>query len=133
SMERFEENQKSFVELAKHLSRLSSEYKQVVWDIGTSLAGVSLKVSREFVEVVPEVAEVFAPEDLKLWAEIGRRLAIANPDAGMKFFAQGARDFANVPEDSRSLAFQICLRQMILSSNIALETYQEIPKLRETL
>ncbi len=121
------------MELAKHLSRLSSEYKQVVWDIGTSLAGVSLKVSREFVEVVPEVAEVFAPEDLKLWAEIGRRLAIANPDAGMKFFAQGARDFANVPEDSRSLAFQICLRQMILSSNIALETYQEIPKLRETL
>jgi len=132
-MERLEDSKKSFADLAKQLSRLPSEHKQVAWDIGLSLASVSLKVSKEFIEVVPEAAGVFSPEDLKLWAEIGRRLAISNPNASVRFFAQGIQDFAVIPEDSRSLAFQICLRQMILSSNIALETYQEIPKLREKL
>jgi len=128
-----EKLEKSFAEIAKGLSRLPSEHKQIAWDIGMSLATVSLKVGREFIEVVSDVAQVLSPEDLKLWAEIGRRLTISNVEAGVKFFSQGINDFVSVPDDSRSLAFQICLRQMVLSSNIALDTYREIPKLREEL
>ncbi len=56
-MERLEESKKSFADLAKRLGRLPSEHKQVAWDIGVSLASVSLKVSKEFIEVVPEVAQ----------------------------------------------------------------------------
>ncbi|MGI8494692.1 MAG: hypothetical protein ACR2L1_05180, partial [Pyrinomonadaceae bacterium] len=119
----------TFTGLARRLSRLSSDKKRAALEASASLAGVSLRVSREFVEAVPKAAKIFSADDLRSWAEMGRRLAMANADLGADFFSGGAESFKLIPEKARSLVFQICTRQLVLSSSIALETYQSIPAL----
>ena len=64
------------------------------------------------------------------WADVWRW---AMPIAGAKFFADGVNNLKNVPENARSLVFQICTRQLVLSSSIALETFELIPKLAKEI
>ena len=97
--------------------------------MSASLAGVSLRVSKAFVEATPKATKVLNADNLRLWAEMGRKLAMANADAGIKFFSEGVSKFKKIPTKSRSLVFQICQRQLLLSSSIALETYEFIPEL----
>ena len=101
--------------------------------MSAALAGVSLRVSREFVEAVPKAARILSADDIRNWAEMGRRLAMGNADTGAKFFADGALELKKVPEKARSLVFQICTRQLVLSSSIALETFQLIPTLAKEI
>ncbi|MGI8556115.1 MAG: hypothetical protein ACR2LT_07145, partial [Pyrinomonadaceae bacterium] len=122
-------SKQTFTGLAKRLSRLSSDKRRAALEVSASLAGVSLRASREFVEAVPRAAKILAAEDLRLWGEMGRRLAMANADAGAKFFADGVADFKRIPAAAHSLIFQICTRQLVLSSSIALETFQTISAL----
>lgn len=121
----------SLAELAKRLSRLPADKRRVALEISASLAGVSFRVSREFVEAVPKAAKLLSAEDLRLWGEMGRRLAMGNADIGSLFFAEGVEELAIVPEAARGLVFQICTRQLVLSSSIALETFHRIPQLAE--
>lgn len=124
------ENEKeTFTGLARKLSRLSSEQKRAALEASASLAGVSLRVSREFVEAVPRAAKILSADDLRHWAEMGRRLAMGNADTGAKFFAEGVDGLKIVPEKARPMVFQICTRQLVLSSSIALETFELIPRL----
>ena len=44
-----------------------------------------------------------------------------------------SKNFKNIPENARSLVFQICTRQLVLSSSIALETFELIPALAEEI
>ena len=124
---------KTFTGLAKRLTRLSSEQKRAALESSASLAGVSLRVSREFVEAVPKAAKVLSSDDLRNWAELGRRLAMENADLGANFFADGVGGLKFVPENSRPLVFQICTRQLVLSSSIALETFELIPRLAKEI
>jgi nitric oxide reductase NorD protein len=124
------ENEKeTFTGLAKKLSKLTGEQKRAALEMSASLAGVSLRVSREFVEAVPRAARILSADDLRNWAEMGRRLAMGNADAGVKFFAAGVAELKHVPEAARAMVFQICTRQLVLSSSIALETFELIPRL----
>lgn len=123
----------TFTGLARKLSRLSSEQKRAALEASASLAGVSLRVSREFVEAVPRAAKVLSADDLRHWAEMGRRLAMGNADLGAKFFAEGVEGLKIVPEKARPLVFQICTRQLVLSSSIALETFELIPRLAKEI
>ena len=95
--------------------------------MSAALAGVSLRVSREFVEAVPKAAKILSSDDLRNWGEFGRRLAMGSSDTGVKFFADGVDGLKKIPKDARAAAFQICSRQLVLSSSIALETYHLIP------
>lgn len=97
--------------------------------MSAALAGVSLRVSREFVEAIPKAAKVLSADDLRHWAEMGRRLAMGNAETGAKFFAAGVQGLKKVPADARPLVFQICTRQLVLSSSIAIETFETIPAL----
>jgi nitric oxide reductase NorD protein len=115
--------------LTSDLANLPSDKKRVALEMSASLAGVSLRVSKAFVEATPKATKVLNAENLRLWAEMGRKLAMANADAGVKFFTDGVSAFKNVPPKARSLVFQICTRQLILSSSIALETFEAIPTL----
>ncbi|HQU82233.1 MAG TPA: VWA domain-containing protein [Pyrinomonadaceae bacterium] len=123
----------SFTGLARKLTRLSSEQKRAALESSASLAGVSLRVSREFVEAVPKAAKILTADDLRNWAELGRRLAMGNADQGAKFFMDGVAGLKFVPENARPLVFQICTRQLVLSSSIALETFELIPKLAKEI
>src|SRR5687768_4866345 len=123
----------TFTGLARKLSRLSSEQKRVALEMSASLAGVSLRVSREFVEAVPKTSRILTADDLRNWAEMGRKLAMANADLGAEFFIKGVGKYRKVPKKARPLVFRICSRQLILSSSIALETYEMIPGLAEEI
>ena len=125
--------QTSFTGLAKRLTRLSSEQRRAALEASASLAGVSLRVSREFVEAVPKAAKILSADDLRNWAELGRRIAMGNADAGAKFFMDGVSGLKAVPETARPLVFQICTRQLVLSSSIALETFELIPRLAKEI
>lgn len=115
--------------LTSDLRNLPSDKKRVALEMSASLAGVSLRVSKAFVEATPKATKVLNADNLRLWAEMGRKLAMANADAGVKFFTDGVNNFKNVPPKARQLVFQICTRQLILSSSIALETFETIPDL----
>jgi hypothetical protein len=115
--------------LAKRLAGLSSDKKRAALEMSAALAGVSLRVSREFVEAVPKAAKILSADDLKSWAEMGRRLAMGNAETGAKFFSSGVGGLKKVPPEARSLVFQICTRQLVLSSSIAIETFEMVPAL----
>ncbi len=113
--------------LARRLGQLPSDKRRVALEISAALAGVSLRVSREFVEAVPQAAKVLAADDLRNWGEFGRRLAMGSAETGVKFFAAGVEGLKKIPKAARSTVFQVCTRQLVLSSSIALETFHLIP------
>ena len=123
----------TFTNLARRLGKLPNDKKIVSLEMSAALAGVSLRVSREFVEAVPKAAKILSAEDIRNWAEMGRRLAMGNADLGATFFISGVNDLKKVPEKARPLVFQICTRQLVLSSSIALETFQLIPTLAKEI
>lgn len=115
--------------LARRLGVLPADKKRAALEMSAALAGVSLKVSREFVEAVPKASKILSADDLRNWAELGRRLAMGSAESGVKYFAEGVRGLRSVPEASRAAVFQICTRQLVLSSSTALESYHLIPKI----
>ena len=119
--------------LARRLGKLPNDKKIIALEMSAALAGVSLRASREFVEAVPKAARVLSAEDIRLWAEMGRRIAMVNPDLGAKFFTGGIADLKKIPAKARPLVFQICTRQLVLSSTIALETFELIPRLAKEI
>lgn len=118
-----------FAALARRLSRLPNEKKKVSLEMSASLAAVSLKVSREFVEAVPNAAKILSEDDLRAWAELGRKVAMADADLGSSYFAKGVGKLRRIPKKGRALVFRISTRQLVLSSSIALETFEFIPEL----
>jgi hypothetical protein len=124
---------KNLTVLARKLSRLSSEQKRAALESSAALAGVSLRVSREFVEAVPKAAKFMSPQDLRDWAEMGRRLAMGNADLGARFFGAGVAGLKNVAPEARPFVFQICIRQLVLSSSISLSTFELVPKLAKEI
>ena len=123
----------TFTGLAKRLGKLPNDKKIAALETSASLAGVSLRVSREFVEAVPKAARFLSAEDLRAWGEMGRRLAMANADLGAKFFIDGVNDLKKIPVKARSRVFRICTRQLVLSSSISLETFQLVPSLAKEI
>ncbi len=97
--------------------------------MSAALAGVSLRVSREFVEAVPKAARLLSADDLRNWGELGRRLAMGSAETGVKYFKGGVSDLKELPGDARACLFRICIRQLVLSSSVALETYRLAPKI----
>lgn len=122
-------NKPTLTGLAARLSRLSPDKRRAALEISAALAGVSLRVSREFVEAVPKAAKVLSADDLRHWGEFGRRLAMGSADAGAKFFAEGIGGLKRVPEGARAAVFQTCTRQLVLSSSTALDSFHLIPKI----
>jgi nitric oxide reductase NorD protein len=120
---------RSFAGLAKDLSRLPNDKARAVLETSASLASVSLRVSREFLQSAPRAADVLTADNLRAWGELGRRLAMTNADTGVDFFAEGVEKFGLVPPETRSLVFQICLRQLVLSPSVAIETFKLIPEI----
>lgn len=119
----------SLTGLAKRLSRLTAEKRRAALEVSAALAGVSLKASREFVEAVPKASKILSADDLRGWGEMGRRLAMGNAETGALFFAEGVSSLAALSESSRHYVFQVCIRQLVLSSSVSLETFRLIPEL----
>jgi hypothetical protein len=126
-----DDKKNTFTGLAAHLGRLPADKRRVALEMSAALAAISLRVSREFVEAVPDAAKILSADDLRSWAELGRRLAMGRAATGATFFSSGVAELAAVPEAARQLVFQICTRQLVLSSSIALDSFALIPELAD--
>lgn len=113
----------SLTNLAKRLGGLSLEHRKVALEMSASLAGVSLRVSKDFVEAVPKASRILSPEHIRLWAEYGRKLAMGNVESGSQFFHKDLNGLRVIPEEARGNIFVICTKQLNLSSKISLETF----------
>ena len=123
----------TFAGFARRLSRLSAEQKRAALEMSASLAGVSLRVSREFVEAVPKAARILSADDLTKLGGNGQTTCDGKCRSGRKVFRRRRKRFEARSENARPLVFQICTRQLVLSSSIALETFELIPRLAKEI
>lgn len=123
----------TFTELAKKLSRLPAEKKRAALESSASIAAVSLRVSRDFIDAVPKAAKLLSADDLRSWGELGRRIAMADVESGSKFYTHGVAWLADLPEAARPTVFQLLTRQLVLSSSTAHETLELLPKLSKQI
>jgi len=115
--------------LAASLSTLPAAKRRAALEVSAALAGVSLRVSRDFVEAAPIAAEILSTDEIRAWGELGRRIAMGKAESGSKFFEAGVAHLADLPKQAREYLFKICTRQLVLSSSISLETFQLAPQL----
>ncbi|MEO7673149.1 MAG: VWA domain-containing protein [Pyrinomonadaceae bacterium] len=124
-----EKEKQTFTGLAARLGQLPADKRRAALEISAALAGVSLRVSRVFVEAVPKAAKILTADDIRNWGEMGRRLAMGDAETGVQYFAKGVNGLGNIPKKARADVFRISTRQLVLSSSIAIETFEFVPKL----
>jgi nitric oxide reductase activation protein len=115
--------------VARKLSHLPGDVARAVLETSASIAGVSWRASVEFLRAAPDAALVLEASDLRAWGEMGRRLAMGDVETAVTFFAEGVDKLKDVPRDAMPLLFQVCTRQMTLSSSIAVDTFRKTPTL----
>jgi nitric oxide reductase NorD protein len=113
--------------LARELSRLPLDVGRTALEMSASIAGVSIRASIEFLRAVPTAARILQATEIKAWGEMGRRLTMSDVETGVGFFVAGVEELAAIPSEARPLVFQICSRQVTLSSSASLETFSCIP------
>jgi nitric oxide reductase NorD protein len=124
---------RTFARLAREIAALPSDRARAVVELSAQLAAVSLRACAEFLRAAPEAARVLDAEELRAWGEFGRRLASADTETGAQFFAAGAHALSDVPHEARALLFEICARQMSLSTSIAVETLRLAPEVARSV
>ncbi len=115
--------------LARELGSLPVDAARAALEMSASIAGVSLRASIEFLRAAPKASRVLEEAELRAWGEMGRRLAMGDVETAVSFFNAGVEALGDVPQSARPLIFQVCSRQMTLSSAVALETFKTAPLL----
>jgi nitric oxide reductase NorD protein len=117
----------SFLELTRELASLSLEKSAAALETSAAIAAISLRAGIEFLRAAPAAADVLAVADLRSWGDMGRRLAMTDVETANTFFAAGVDRLKAVPVEVHPLLFQLCSRQITLSSAIAVETLKTAP------
>ncbi|HEX8890517.1 MAG TPA: VWA domain-containing protein [Pyrinomonadaceae bacterium] len=115
--------------LARELGKLPVDVARAALETSALIAGVSLRASIEFLRAAGAASRILEATELRAWGEMGRRLAMGDVETSISFFNAGAQDLENVPLEARPLIFQVCSRQMTLSSSVALDTFKSAPAL----
>lgn len=106
-----------------------SERAWVAVDIGASLAGISLKTTVDFFKAAPEVARLLENDDVRAWAELGRRVALHNAEEASEFFRSSDETLAAIPQGVRPVLIALCSRQIVLSPAAATTTFHSAPRI----
>ena len=120
---------RSFLELTRGLAGLPFDQATAALETSAVIASISLRAAIEFLRAVPSASQIFQASDLKLWGELGRRLAMGDYESAVTFFTEGVEQFREVPRTLHSDILQLCVRQMTLSTSVGRETFQLIPTL----
>ena len=123
----------SFLRLTRELASLPLEQSAAALETSAAIAGISLRASIEFLRAAPAAAEVLQAAELRAWGDLGRRLAMGDVETAITFFAEGVNGLSDVPAIVHPLVFQLCARQITLSSPIAVETFRNLPALTKTI
>ena len=119
----------SFLRLTRNLASLPLEQSVAALETSAAIAGVSLRAGIEFLRAAPVAAEVLQPTELRLWGDMGRRVAMNDVESAASFFVEGVSELRNVPEAVLPSLFQLCSRQISLSIPIAIDTLRNAPEL----
>jgi hypothetical protein len=119
--------------LVREIGQLPAERARAALEVSAGLAALSLRVGLEFLRAATGAAQVLEAAELREWGEMGRRLAMADVETGANFFRAGVAQLAAVPQSARPLLFQVCSRQLPLSTSIALETFRRAPELAQAV
>src|SRR6476659_3142582 len=123
----------SFLRMTRELASLPLDKSSAALETGAAIAGISLRAGIEFLRAAPAAAEVLDAAELRSWGDLGRRLALGDAETAISFFAEGAGEFQQIPRSIHPLVFQLCSRQITLSSQIASETFRSLPSLATTI
>jgi hypothetical protein len=123
----------SFLKLTRELAGLPFEQSAAALETSASIAGISLRASIEFLRAAPGAAEILEAAELHSWGDLGRRLAMSDVETAITFFAEGVSDLKGIPKSVHPLVFQLCSRQITLSSPVAIETLRSLPALAEAI
>ncbi|MDQ1610539.1 MAG: hypothetical protein QOG00_470, partial [Pyrinomonadaceae bacterium] len=115
--------------LVRAVGKLPPHRARAALEVSAQLASLSLRVGLEFLRAAVGAAQVLEAAGLREWGEMGRRLAMADVETGANFFKAGIAELLEVPAAARPLLFQVCARQLPLSTSIATETFRRAPEL----
>src|SRR5499426_44654 len=119
--------------LAMKMGLKPNERGWVTLDIGASLISVSPKVAMDFFKSVQEVSQLLENDDLRAWAEMGRKVALNSAEEAGDFFRFSNEVLAALPESLRSLLIALCSKQIVLSPTAALATFRNAPRMVASL
>ena len=117
--------------LLRALSNLPLDHARAAVETSAAIAAISLRASIDFLRAASDASTVLEAAELRAWGEIGRRLTMADLEAGVSFFATGVGQFAKVPTAVRPFVLQVCSRQMVLSAPAAVQTFKDAPSIAE--
>ncbi|HZI47956.1 MAG TPA: hypothetical protein VFD75_09155, partial [Pyrinomonadaceae bacterium] len=117
--------------LLRALSNLPLDHARAAVETSAAIAAISLRASIDFLRAASDASKVLEATELRAWGEIGRRLTMADLEAGVSFFATGVGEFAKVPTAVRPFVLQVCSRQMVLSAHAAVQTFKDAPSIAE--
>src|SRR5262245_40506930 len=119
--------------LAMKMGLKPNERGWLTLDIGASLVGVSPKVAMDFFKAVQEVSELVDNDDLRAWAEMGRKIAVKSHEEASDFFRFSNEVLLALPGGIRPLLIALCSKQVILSEAAALATFRNAPRMVASL
>ena len=119
--------------LAKRIWRLPADRAVASIDLGVGIGAVSLRAALELLRAAPDVAPLLSLDDLRLWGEIGQRLASTNPEVAVEYFASSHATLDSLPPAKRALVLQFVARQAVLSNRTALESFHIAPTVVEAI
>jgi nitric oxide reductase NorD protein len=119
----------SFLELTRSLTGLPLDQAAAVLETSAAIASVSLRAGIEFLRAAPAAAHILHPAELRAWGEMGRRIAMADYESAIAFFAEGVEPLKSVAPDLHAAVFVLCTRQMVLSTVVGRETLKSLPSL----
>lgn len=119
----------SFLELTRSIAGLPLDQTAAILETSAAIAAVSLRAGIEFLRSAPAASNILQPAELRSWGEMGRRLALADYESAVAFFAEGIETLKSVPQNLRPAIFMLCSRQMVLSTVVGQETLHSVPSL----
>jgi hypothetical protein len=119
----------SFLELTRSIAGLPLDQAAAVLETSAAIASISLRAGIEFLRAAPAASHILQPSEIRSWGEMGRRLAMADYESAISFFAEGVESLRAVPPEIRPAIFVLCTRQMVLSTVAGRETLHSLPSL----
>ena len=123
----------SFLKLTRDIASLPLEQSAAALETGAAIAATSVRASIEFLRAAPEATKILEAEALREWGELGRRLATSDVETAISFFTAGAADLQALSPEARASLFQLCSRQLGLSTAIAVDTFRTAPALANSI
>src|SRR6267142_4840745 len=123
----------SFLKLTRELASLPLDQSAAALETSAAIAGVSLRAGIEYLRAAPKAADVLQSAELRAWGEMGRRLAMSDVETAITFFSEGVGTLKDVAEKARPSLFELCSRQITLSSSIAVDTLRNAPALATSI